>query len=151
MEELLEKIRRTKEEKGVGVLRIMMGFIMMMSGGMKFLVLRRLLDLVPRGRGHPVVGHGGRLDHDRGAIERPEHRIAHLGGGAHVDAFDTGRCRQVDRTRHQDHLRPPAARLFGQRETHTPRRAVGQHTNGIDRLFGRLIAMMDSKTVFIRA
>ncbi len=38
MKELLEKIRLTKEEKGVGVLRIMMGFIMMMSGWMKFLV-----------------------------------------------------------------------------------------------------------------
>ena len=38
MEELLEKIRRTKDEKGVGVLRIMMGLIIMMSGWMKFLV-----------------------------------------------------------------------------------------------------------------
>ncbi len=38
MEELLEKIRRTKDEKGVGVLRIIMGLIIMMSGWMKFLV-----------------------------------------------------------------------------------------------------------------
>jgi len=38
MEELLEKIRRTKDEKGVGVLRIMLGLIIMMSGWMKFLV-----------------------------------------------------------------------------------------------------------------
>ncbi len=38
MDDLLEKIRRTKEEKSVGVLRIMMGFIIMMSGWMKFLV-----------------------------------------------------------------------------------------------------------------
>ncbi len=38
MDDLLEKIRRTKDEKGVGVLRIMMGFIIMMSGWMKFLV-----------------------------------------------------------------------------------------------------------------
>ena len=38
MKELLEKIRRTKQEKGAGVLRSMMGFIIMMSGWMKFLV-----------------------------------------------------------------------------------------------------------------
>ena len=38
MKELLEKIRRTKDEKGVGVLRIIMGLIIMMSGWMKFLV-----------------------------------------------------------------------------------------------------------------
>ena len=38
MKEHLEKIRRTKQDKGVGVLRSMMGFIIMMSGWMKFLV-----------------------------------------------------------------------------------------------------------------
>ncbi len=38
MKEYLEKIRRTKQDKGAGVVRIMMGFIIMMSGWMKFLV-----------------------------------------------------------------------------------------------------------------
>src|SRR3954453_23076681 len=84
----------------------------------------------------PVVGNGGRHDHEVGLRGARERLALELGAGGRLHELDSGGRRHGEIRPEERHMRPARSGLGRERDAHPPRRAVADVPDCVDRLAG---------------
>src|SRR5262245_771791 len=92
-----------------------------------------LRPLVLAGLGRPVVGHG-RGHHDQVRVRPPEHLACDVLRGGRRDELDSVGRRHAQVRADEGDGSAATLSLFGERDSHPPRRAVADVAHGIERL-----------------